>query len=159
MDSSSFYWTHFLESMLKLSGTEPSSLENIPPQEAGCGLNDVAWDCRKASRGGKNPESSVFQVAFGPFKGFCVVWSDEHSGQAVASLIQGAAIAILGELGEDWSGAGNVFEGSNLQVTAQGCGFAWRDRRCCGLSGCLWLFWGGNDFRLAVLRWCARGGL
>jgi hypothetical protein len=93
---------------------KPSNRENIPPHEAGCGLNDVALDCGKASLGGKNPEPSVAQVAFGPFEGFRVVWSDEHAGQAVAALIQGAAIPVLGELGEDWSGAGDVLEGSNL---------------------------------------------
>jgi hypothetical protein len=64
-----------------------SSRENIPPHEAGCGLNDVALELGKASLGGKNPESPVAQVAFGPFKSFRVVWSDEHAGQAVAALI------------------------------------------------------------------------
>jgi hypothetical protein len=122
-------------------------------------LNDVDLGCGMASLGGKDCESPVAQVASGAFKGFRVIWSDQHAGQSVTALIQGAAIAILGELGEDWTGTGDVFEGSDLQVTAQWCRFDRRDWCCCGLSGRLRLFWAGNDFRLAALRWRARGGL
>ena len=66
------------------------------------------------SLGGKNGKAPVAQIAFGPFKCLRVVWSNQHTGQAIAALIQGAAIPIFGELGEDRSGAGDVFEGSNL---------------------------------------------
>jgi hypothetical protein len=122
---------------------DSSSCEKHPTRSAGCGLNDVALDCEKASLGGKNPESPVAQVAFGPFKGFCVIRTNQHTGQSVAALIQCAAIPIFGKLGEDWSGTGDVFECSNLQVTAQWCRF---DRCCRGLSGHLRLFWAGDDF-------------
>ena len=100
-------------------------MKNIPPFEAGCGLDDFALNCAKVSLGGEHPESPVLQVAFGPFKGFRIVRSDEHAGQAIAALIEGPAVTIFGELGEDRTGAGDVFEGSNLQVTAQRC---WFDR-------------------------------
>lgn len=92
------------------------------------------------SLGGKNLKSSRAQVAFGPFKGIGVIRSDQHAGQAVAALIERAAIPVLGEFCQDWTGADDVFEGPDLQVTSQRCRFG-----LCGLRGRLRPLWARDD--------------
>ena len=108
------------------------------------------------SLGGKNFKSSRAQVAFGPFKGGGVIRSDQHAGQAVAALIERAAIPVLGEFCQDWSSTGDVFECANLQVTSQRCRFGLRGIGLCGIDlcglrshqRCLW----ARDDRLATTR-------
>jgi hypothetical protein len=82
------------------------------------------------SLGGENREASSTQVAFGPFKCFGFIRSDQHAGQAITALVERAAIPVPGEFCKDRTGAGNVFERPNLQVTSQWCRFG-----LCGLRG------------------------